>query len=210
VPTQDPSVTKYNLGYARISLANAAPWRAVINRLDKALEAWLAAVPKDDDGIPLVNRQRTRGPVSMACECTPETLPGAAAWPRIIRAAWGSPRPGASGASTAASCSRSGKTSGGSGTGSRPSCSVDLDREPDVLLVTADGERGLSGAARPQRDPDAVLGRVGVEVYEHLAVLDAGNWPPCLQVLALAVSVQAQEMLAPGDLQLNLAPVGPR
>jgi hypothetical protein len=90
VGTQDQA--KYALGYARISLEDPAPWRSVINRLDKALETWLAAVPKDDDGIPLVTRQRTRGPVSLACKCTPETLPARdrhTAWPRIIRASEG-------------------------------------------------------------------------------------------------------------------------
>jgi hypothetical protein len=69
-------------GYARISLDKPGPYRPAINRLDRALAAW--------DGQ--IVRQESRGPVSLACKCTPETLPARGRhtqWPRIIRASRG-------------------------------------------------------------------------------------------------------------------------
>jgi hypothetical protein len=86
------------LGYSRISLENPAPYRSVIGTLDKALAAWFAAIPKDEEtGLPLIIRQESRGPVSLACKCTPETLPATdrhTSWPRIIRASVGIARAG--------------------------------------------------------------------------------------------------------------------
>ena len=99
--TMEPGDAKHALGYARISLDKPAPYRAAINRLDKALAAW--------DGQ--IVRHASRGPVSLACKCTPETLPARdrhTQWPRIIRASRGiASERAASAASTAASCSRS-------------------------------------------------------------------------------------------------------
>ena len=80
--TMEPGDAKHALGYARISLDNPAPYRAAINRLDKALAAW--------DGQ--IVRHESRGPVSLACKCTPDTLPARdrhTQWPRIIRASRG-------------------------------------------------------------------------------------------------------------------------
>lgn len=91
--TMDSSEAKHALGYARISLKSPAPYRSVIGKLDKALDAWFGAVPKDEEtGEIRLTQQDTRGPVSLACKCTPETLPARdrhTQWPRIIRASRG-------------------------------------------------------------------------------------------------------------------------
>jgi hypothetical protein len=87
VPTKDEF--KYALGYAHISLENPAPYRAVINRLDKALARWYESMT---EGKVELQRQDSRGPVSLACRCTPKTLPASdyhTAWPRVIRASRG-------------------------------------------------------------------------------------------------------------------------
>jgi hypothetical protein len=55
----------------------------------KALARWYEAL---EVGKVELQRQDSRGPVSLACKCTPKTLPASdyhTAWPRVIRASKG-------------------------------------------------------------------------------------------------------------------------